>query len=201
MNEPIQSNDIEDEKEQEVIEDPREIFIRNLMVKKEEIEKVILDLKEKQKGYNENFSSYDVLEEMDRADAEISSQQYYSFLERKNSELKKIETLIYRVFKNEEFGWCEECGERISQARLSVMPDATRCTACQSEYERWESRAGISVRSYRNPPKEVNWEDEDSGDSEDLGELARNIAKTLSFEDMEEVDVEENPPNRIERAV
>jgi hypothetical protein len=56
---------------------------------------------------------------------------------------------------------------------------------------------GISVRSYRKLPKNVDWEDEGSGDSEDLEELARSLAKTLSFEDMEEVDIEDNPSEQI----
>jgi DnaK suppressor protein len=198
MTEPIQRNNALDNQGQEFVEDPRETFLRNLMVKKEEIEKFIQDLREKRKSYRENFSSNEVFEEMDRADAEISSQQDYSFLERKSSELKGIETLIIRVLKNEDFGWCEECGERINQARLSVMPDATMCTACQSEFERWESKMGMSVRSYRNPPKKVDREDEDSDDSEELEKLARNLATTLSFEDMEEVDVEDTLPEQIE---
>ena len=189
MNEPIQRNDAMDNQGHEVVDDPRETFIRNLMVKKEEIEQVILNLKEKRKGYSENFSSSEVLEEMDRADAEISSQQDYSFLERKNAELKRIETLISRVLKNEEFGWCEECGERISQARLSVMPDATRCTACQSEIERRESRMGLSMRSYRSSPKKVGWEDDDSDDSEELERITWDLTKNLSLDGLEEVEV------------
>lgn len=189
MNEPIHRNDAMDNQSQEDLEDPRETFIRNLMVKKEEIEKAILNLKEKRKGYSENFSSNEVLEEMDRADAEISSQQDYSFLERKNSELKRIETLISKVLKNEEFGWCEECGERISQARLSVMPDATRCTVCQSEIERRESRMGQSVRSYRSSPKKVDWEDEDSDDSDELERLTWDLTKNMSLDGLEEVEV------------
>ena len=198
MNELIHRNDAVDNQEQEFIEDPRETFIRNLMLKKEEIEKVIRDLKEKQKGYTEYFSSNDVFEEIDRADAEISSQQYYSFLERKNSELKRIETLINRVLKNEDFGWCEECGERISQARLSVMPDATRCTACQSEYERWESRMGISARSYRRLPQKADLKDQDSDDSKDLEGLSRNLNIIFALDGLAGVDIEGNNSDQFD---
>jgi len=197
MNELIQRDDMVDGQVQEFMEDPRETFIRNLTVKKEAIERVIRDLMEKRKGYREYFSSNEVFEEMDRADAEISSQQDYSFLERKNAELKKIETLIEKVLKNEDFGWCEECGERISQARLSVMPDATRCTACQSDHEKRESQMGISLRSYRSRPKKVDWEDEDSDDSNEFEKLTRNL-NTFSLDGMEEADVDDTFPEQIE---
>lgn len=198
MNEQIQRDDAAIEQKEEFIEDPRETFILNLMTKKEEIERVIQDLKEKHKGYREYFSSNEVFEEMDRADAEITSQQCYRFLERKNSELKKIEALIDKVSKNEDFGWCDECGEKISQARLSVMPDATRCTACQSELERWESRMGISMRPYRIPSKKVDWGNEDSDDSEDLEKLTRDLDMTFTLDGLEEMDIDDNPSDQID---
>lgn len=34
-------------------------------------------------------------------------------------------------------GDCSECGERIEAARLRALPFATRCTACQTAFERW----------------------------------------------------------------
>ena len=33
------------------------------------------------------------------------------------------------------YGRCEACGERIATARLQALPFATRCRACQEEYE------------------------------------------------------------------
>lgn len=37
---------------------------------------------------------------------------------------------------DKDFGLCEDCGARIPAARLVVNPFATRCVACQSQYER-----------------------------------------------------------------
>ncbi len=39
------------------------------------------------------------------------------------------------------YGICADCGKRIPAARLQVKPEATRCIACQAEYER-HSAAG-----------------------------------------------------------
>ena len=34
------------------------------------------------------------------------------------------------------YGICADCGKRIPAARLQAKPEATRCVACQTEYER-----------------------------------------------------------------
>jgi len=80
---------------------------------------------------------------MDHAEREISSQTHYILLERKNRELEKIENLIERALGDEEFGLCEECGEKIPEARLMIMPEATRCVPCQQEMEQSGSRIGF----------------------------------------------------------
>lgn len=33
-------------------------------------------------------------------------------------------------------GLCRDCGDRIPQARIAAVPNAARCTACQSAAER-----------------------------------------------------------------
>ena len=33
------------------------------------------------------------------------------------------------------YGVCEDCGKQIGDERLAVLPDATRCVACQAEWE------------------------------------------------------------------
>jgi DnaK suppressor protein len=33
------------------------------------------------------------------------------------------------------YGICEDCGKQIGEERLAVLPDATRCVACQAEWE------------------------------------------------------------------
>lgn len=38
--------------------------------------------------------------------------------------------------------WCVSCGERIEYARLKAVPDANRCSECQSDFERYEAQYG-----------------------------------------------------------
>ena len=33
------------------------------------------------------------------------------------------------------YGICEDCSKPIGEERLEALPDATRCIACQSEWE------------------------------------------------------------------
>jgi DnaK suppressor protein len=35
------------------------------------------------------------------------------------------------------YGVCEDCGRKIGDERLAALPDATRCVACQGEWEAW----------------------------------------------------------------
>ena len=167
---------------------PNELFLMNLHSKKEEIEKAIEGLKEKRKEYYQNLSSDDFMEEVDRADKEISLQHYYGLLERKYAELKKIETLIEKVTQDKDFGLCEECGEMISPERLSVMPDATRCITCQREFEKFETQMGNSSRKYKGESNKVEWDSDETDESSDLRYIHTAVGD-ISMEDFEEMEL------------
>lgn len=172
----------------------RRAVIQNLLSKKTEIETAITTLKEHRRGEDQFRSSDSYFEEIDRADNEMSAQQYYGLLERKYSELKRIESLVNRIYKNEDFGWCEDCGERISPKRLSVMPDATRCIACQREYEKMESRKGTSSMKYKDSSGDMVQDDRGGEDSREWRAFLGGAGGvSVSMDDLEEVDlVEEN---------
>lgn len=171
----------------------KQAVIRNLLSKKTEIEAAITTLKEHRRSESQFRSSDSFFEEIDRADNEISAQQYYGLLERKYSELKRIETLVNRIYKNDYFGWCEDCGDRISPKRLSVMPDAVRCVACQREYEKMESKKGYTSMKYKDSSGDMDQDNEGMEDSREwrafLGGAGRT---TVSMDDLEEVDLVED---------
>jgi len=121
----------------------RSKILKSLMAKRVEVREALDRLIEEQKEYKKLASDDCLIDEMDHAEREISSQTHYILLERKNRELEKIEDLIQRSLKDEEFGLCEECGEKIPEARLMIMPEATRCVPCQQEMEQSGSRIGF----------------------------------------------------------
>ncbi len=173
-------------------EEFRSRFLENLTAKRQEVEESLKRLTERQKEYKGLFSAADFIEEVDQAEREISAQTHYSLLERKNKELKKIETLIRRSLEDEEFGRCEECGKRIPQERLLIVPEATRCVPCQREMEKWDSRGVLAEMSHSSSPRkrEPGWIH-----GEDFEDGAKISLKTdmdyLSFVDLGDTDLEE----------
>lgn len=53
---------------------------------------------------------------------------------RTSSAIRDIEVALRRL-QNEDYGFCEECGEEIGVARLKARPTATLCVSCQAALE------------------------------------------------------------------
>lgn len=174
-------------------ENYRSRVLKNLMAKKEEVQITLDHLIEEQKEYS-NLSSGDYLiEEMDHAGREISAQTHYILLERKNRELEKIKILIERASEDEEFGLCEECGEKIPEARLMIMPEATRCVPCQQELEQSGPRNGFmeNHRTKLGGKRDLHWGIGEDGD--DIGKLSfKHDLEGMSFLDSDDFDPGDN---------
>lgn len=50
---------------------------------------------------------------------------------RRAARLQAIERALKRL-DEDEYGWCEECGEEIPRGRLDLDPCAARCVGCAS---------------------------------------------------------------------
>ena len=166
--------------------------LENLTAKRQEVEEALKRLAESQRAYEGLLSAHDFIEEVDQAEREISAQTHYRLLERKNQELKKIETLIRRIGEDEEFGRCEECGKRIPDERLLIVPEATRCVPCQREMEKWDSRGGFAEISHSpsRRKRESGWAPGDDFDDEVKISLKTDM-DYLSFVDLGDSDLEE----------
>ena len=166
-------------------------FLKNLLSKKNEVEEAISLLRRSRREHESSLHPGDVIEEFDQAEREIAAQRFYSLLKRKNEELERIESLIQRVQLDEEFGFCEECGERIPQKRLLIVPEATLCVPCQTELEKLDSRKSFAESTYGPVGKERAraW-----GDMADLDEKERFTPKSglgeASLVDIDETESE-----------
>ncbi len=112
-----------------------------------------------------------------------------SFSREKNRELEKIENLIERALGDEEFGLCEECGEKIPEARLMIMPEATRCVPCQQEMEQSGSRIDFveSPRATLDGKSGLQWRKVE--DTDVSGKLNfKSDLGVMSFLDSDEFD-------------
>lgn len=57
--------------------------------------------------------------------------------DRERKLLRKIDKALERIANN-EFGWCEKCGEEIGIGRLEARPTAELCIDCKEIAERQE---------------------------------------------------------------
>jgi RNA polymerase-binding transcription factor DksA len=171
----------------------RSRFLDNLMVKKEEVKDTLDRLLAEQEEYKKLAADDYLIDEMDHAARESSSQTHYILLERKHRELEKIEILMERALEEEEFGLCEECGEKIPEERLMIMPEATRCVPCQRESERTGLKTGF-MESHHNKlgeKRELHWGPGE--DNMDIGRLSfKPDFEGMTFLDSDDFDTGDN---------
>jgi len=164
-------------------------FLENLMTRKQEVEEVLRRLIEGEREYRDLFSGDEFIEELDQAEQEISKQTYYVQLERKNKELEKIQMLVRMLDEDEDFGICEDCGQRIPEERLFIVPEATRCVPCQQEEEKWELRINRS-KIARDALRKRGVADWEAGmESDDEGITIKVDTDGITFTDMEETEL------------
>jgi len=56
-------------------------------------------------------------------------------IDRDADELRRIDTALVRLSAG-SYGLCEDCGQRIPEARLEAEPTQLRCIRCQELYEK-----------------------------------------------------------------
>jgi len=74
----------------------------------------------------------------DQATSERDRELNLLLTTRDQEKLKEIESALQKI-KEGTYGDCEECGEKIPQGRLMVMPFARVCVNCRSKIEKEES--------------------------------------------------------------
>jgi len=78
------------------------------------------------------------LDEGDWAVVDISEDLNLSRLTAQKKTLHDIDESLRKIDEG-TYGVCEECGEEISDKRLSVLPTATLCLSCQENKEQFEA--------------------------------------------------------------
>ena len=181
--------------------DFRDAFLKTLETKKEELQNAIARLIENRNGNDASLSADDIIEEIDRAAREIETQKRYGLVERKSDELKRIEYLMKRILRDEDFGLCEDCGRRIPEGRLIVMPEATRCVPCQQKTEKWNSsRKLVGGKHSLRPDNMVSDWDEDEADESVKRFFVDTTGSPVFVEDFEELNgLKEDSNNNEDR--
>ena len=71
----------------------------------------------------------------DSADEERDRQLHHILTDREREKLFEIDEALQRI-EDGTYGICEECGKKILESRLRVMPFARLCVACKSAIEK-----------------------------------------------------------------
>jgi DnaK suppressor protein len=113
--------------------------LRKTLIKKREA--IIKEAKEEIAKYISGESRQLVdtaLDEGDWAVVDISEDMNLSRLSAHRKTLHDIDESLRKISEG-SYGICEECGEEISEKRLSVLPTATLCLSCQENKEQREA--------------------------------------------------------------
>jgi DnaK suppressor protein len=180
--------------------DFRTSFLGTLQEKQAEIKETLDRLMKSRKEYNGEHTAGDFIDEVDDAQREISAYSQYSLIERKVRELRKVDQLITRISKEEEFGLCEECGNPIPKERLLVVPDATLCVPCQRDLEKLDLKRSMAARGSAafGARKEMDWEGSGGGEEDDNMLIEYHIG-SLPAVDIDEAEVEPPPEEKEEK--
>ena len=96
----------------------------------------------------------------DQADDERDRQFSILLCDRDRETLGQIDDALERLEEG-EYGLCEECGDKISKARLNVRPFARYCVPCKSKLEktdrylRGQAEEGLRYRTSIRGPEEA----------------------------------------------
>ena len=71
---------------------------------------------------------------LSRMDAMQAQAMAKASAQRRTEMLRRIEAALHRI-DNDEYGFCEECGEPINPKRLEFDPTVTLCVGCATDAE------------------------------------------------------------------
>lgn len=92
-----------------------------------------------------DINSEEEKDEVDQANGDNEREQLLKLHKRESIYLRELNQALEKI-ENNEYGFCEECGEDIKFARLRARPSALMCVSCQDDYERTQ---GSLVHAHR----------------------------------------------------
>lgn len=105
-----------------------------LLEKKNEIQKQIDDLIVQRREEQERWRGEPAMDNLDMAYRDSSADQLLSLLEVRHRMRITLDEALDRL-REGTYGFCNECGEPVNQARLKALPFAKTCVDCQNVIE------------------------------------------------------------------
>jgi DnaK suppressor protein len=109
--------------------------LRKILLQKraEIIKEAKEEIRKFQSGENKQIVET-VLDDGDLSVVDLSEDISLKQLSSHRETLMKIDTALHKL-KEGTYGFCEECGDEITEKRLSIMPFAIYCRDCQEQKE------------------------------------------------------------------
>jgi DnaK suppressor protein len=82
---------------------------------------------------------HDVMDQGETSEVDIQEDIELALIQMKAETLNKINEALTRL-ETDRYGFCFECGEEISEARLRALPFAVRCKDCEEARENAANR-------------------------------------------------------------
>ena len=92
-----------------------------------------------------NNPNQGVLDAVESSEADIQDDIEFALIQMKSETLNKIDAALRRLDEG-TYGYCFECGDEISEARLRALPFAVRCKDCEEARETAEQRERMMAR-------------------------------------------------------
>ena len=113
-----------------------ETYRQRLLVLQQQIMQRVFDLEASMLAMDADRD----IERTDRVQEEAAEVALTALDEQGRHELEAIQAALARIDAG-TYGRCETCGEMMSAARLTAMPTARRCVACQERLEHSSTHA------------------------------------------------------------
>ena len=85
----------------------------------------------------DSVATPDTMDDLEAGVVTELSSVHFNLMQMKAEALGRIDEALARIDEG-RYGLCESCGAEISEARLSAMPFALRCTRCEEHKEHVE---------------------------------------------------------------
>lgn len=100
---------------------------------RQQLKKQLQDLTEEIKDMEERSQTVNLDEpigRLSRMDSLTNQGIALSSLNKARGRLTRLEMALKRIKEDDEFGYCENCGEDIAIKRLMALPESTLCIHC-----------------------------------------------------------------------
>lgn len=122
-----------------MVEQVNELQIEGLLTKLKELrQELYAEVETLKKTASPVLLDQQAVGRVSRIDALQQQQVAHANLGQCQERINQIELALHKI-DNEDYGYCEDCGNPIAAARLELHPESSLCINCQQQQENREN--------------------------------------------------------------